>query len=87
MVEVETVTRVNEVEVSDGYWLVKFRYDRDKGRLITVFRGVHKSRLLEPVYIPKAIFTAFVRRAYAVFYSSRKKKQVKTVEDKQLKLL
>ena len=76
MVKVQLVNRTNEVEVTDGYWVVKFRYSREKGRLVTIFRGVHKSRLFEPVYVPKAIFTAFVRRAYAVFYNSRRKKEV-----------
>ena len=88
MIEVEEVKRTDEVQVTDGYWIVKFLFDRDKGKLKTIFRGKYSnSRVYEPIYVPKAIYAAFVRKAYAVFYNSRKKKVVvKPVNSAQLSL-
>lgn len=76
MITVTEVERVNSVEVSDGYYLVKFYYDREKGKLRTVFRGKCESRMCEPIYIPAKIYRDFVRKAYAVFYRSRKSKKI-----------
>ena len=87
MTEVKFVERVQSVEVTDGYWFVRFAFDREKGKLKTVFRGCHKGRMHEPVYVPKAIYADFVKRAYAVFYDSKKKKVKLTyVPNNQLEL-
>lgn len=85
MVSVIQVERTHSVEVTDGYWIVKFLLDREGNRLRTIFKGVNKSKMHEPVYIPKNIYADFVRRAYAVFYNSKKKK-VERVDPYQLML-
>jgi len=85
MVKVIQVERVNEIDITDGYYRIVFRYDRETGGLKAVFRGVNRSRMHEPAYIPKDVYAEFVRKAYAIFYDTKRKKVEKS-NVKQLSL-
>lgn len=76
MIKVKEVVRTKSVEVTDGEFFVSFGYNNDAGKLTVLSRGQYKNRQTEPVYIPKPVFNSFVKRAYAVFYDSKKKKRV-----------
>jgi len=76
MIKVREVERVKEVKIYDGYYFASFIYDSDAGKVKTISRGAYRSRMHEPVFIPKAIFSSFVKRAYAVFYNSNKKRVI-----------
>jgi len=51
MINVKEVKRVEEVEVNDGYYFVKFKYDNNTGKVRVLSRGAYKSRQYEPVFL------------------------------------
>jgi hypothetical protein len=88
-VKVQHVTRTDEFIAEDEQFrfYAKFVYSYEKGKLVLVSKGRHTdSRAYEPVYIPKAIYNEFKRRAYAVFFRAKGKRKKKAVNKNQMQL-